>query len=166
MDRQRNVWNHLVDWIFKINSYRVLSLSFQEQFNFLGRRLMNCATYDLSVMFGHSTLIMEPRSRYSSVASLLTSPTGDFEPENSLLVANRGEIAIRVVRAGHQLGHKTITIYSPEDSLSMHRYVANESYQIGEKGEFTPVGAYLAIDRIINIAKHRRVTVIHPGNLS
>ncbi|KAJ3273515.1 pyruvate carboxylase [Terramyces sp. JEL0728] len=103
------------------------------------------------------------RSRYSSVASLLASPKTDFDHENALLVANRGEIAIRVVRAGHQLGHKTITIYSPEDSLSMHRYVANESYQIGDKGEFTPVGAYLAIDRIVSIAKHRRVTVIHPG---
>ncbi|TPX62454.1 pyruvate carboxylase [Spizellomyces sp. 'palustris'] len=80
-----------------------------------------------------------------------------------LLVANRGEISIRVIRAAHELGLKAISVYSHEDRLSMHRYKADESYQIGEPGQYTPVGAYLAMDEIVKIAKERRVMVIHPG---
>ena len=96
----------------------------------------------------------------------------DFEPLTpgslpkypSLLIANRGEIAIRLIRASHELGLRAISIYSHEDRLSMHRYKADESYQIAaHDGEMTPVGAYLAIDKIIDIAKSRNVSVIHPG---
>jgi pyruvate carboxylase len=64
------------------------------------------------------------------------TPTGSKGP---LLVANRGEIAIRIIRAGHELGMNILSIYSHEDRLSMHRYKADESYQIGEAGETTPV---------------------------
>lgn len=80
-----------------------------------------------------------------------------------LLVANRGEIAIRIIRAAHDLGLQTVAIYSWEDRFSMHRYKSDESYLIGEHGVFSPVGAYLAQDRIIQIAKERNVSAIHPG---
>eukprot|EP00842_Homolaphlyctis_polyrhiza_P001701 jgi/Hompol1/2531/HPOL_006037-RA len=58
---------------------------------------------------------------------------------------------------------RAISIFSHEDRLSMHRYKAEESYQIAESGVFTPVGAYLAIERIVEIAKSRHVAAIHPG---
>ncbi|KAJ3114100.1 pyruvate carboxylase [Phlyctochytrium bullatum] len=81
----------------------------------------------------------------------------------AILVANRGEIAIRVMRAGFELGMTTISIYSNEDRLSMHRYKADESYQIGTVGQYSPVQAYLAIDEIVSIASRRGVACIHPG---
>ncbi|CAO3642812.1 unnamed protein product [Cunninghamella blakesleeana] len=80
-----------------------------------------------------------------------------------LMVVNRGEIAIRVCRTAHELSMRTVAIFSHEDRLSMHRYKADESYQIGELGKFTPVGAYLAQDEIVKIAKERGVSMIHPG---
>ncbi|KAJ3329159.1 pyruvate carboxylase [Blyttiomyces sp. JEL0837] len=81
----------------------------------------------------------------------------------TLLAANRGEISIRCIRAGKELGLRTISIYSHEDRLAMHRYKADESYQIGKPGQFAPVQAYLAIDEIIKIAVEHGVTCIHPG---
>ncbi|ORX49779.1 pyruvate carboxylase [Hesseltinella vesiculosa] len=80
-----------------------------------------------------------------------------------LMVVNRGEIAIRVFRTAHELSMRTVAIFSHEDRLSMHRYKADESYQIAEVGECTPVGAYLSQDRIVQIAKERGVSMIHPG---
>ncbi|HEY0832382.1 MAG TPA: biotin carboxylase N-terminal domain-containing protein, partial [Azospirillum sp.] len=68
-----------------------------------------------------------------------------------LLVANRGEIAIRVLRAATELGIATVAVYSREDRLALHRFKADESYQIGEgKG---PIEAYLDIGAIIAVAK-------------
>lgn len=67
-----------------------------------------------------------------------------------VLVANRGEIAIRVFRACSELGLKTVAIYSKEDSGSYHRYKADESYLVGEG---KPIDAYLDIEGIIEIAK-------------
>lgn len=81
----------------------------------------------------------------------------------TILVANRGEIAIRVIRTAHELSMHTVSIYSYEDRLSMHRYKADEAYQIGQKGQFSPVKAYLAIDEIVKIAKQHNVSMIHPG---
>src|SRR2546428_5775193 len=78
-----------------------------------------------------------------------------------LLVANRGEIAIRVFRACTELGISTVSIYTEEDKLSLHRYKADESYLVG-KGK-PPVGAYLAIDEIVDLAKSIGVDAIHPG---
>ncbi|TPX30589.1 pyruvate carboxylase [Synchytrium microbalum] len=103
-------------------------------------------------------------SRKSSMLDLLDLDisTGSSDAPR-VLIANRGEIAIRVIRGARELGWKTVAIYSHEDRLSMHRYKADESYQIGEVGQFTPVGAYLAIDEILKIAKARNVQVIHPG---
>jgi len=78
-----------------------------------------------------------------------------------LLVANRGEIAIRVFRAATELGLRTVAIYAEEDRFSRHRFKADESYQLNkEKG---PVGAYLDFENIVAIAKSKGVTLIHPG---
>ena len=78
-----------------------------------------------------------------------------------LLVANRGEIAIRVFRAATELGIDTVAIYSHEDRFSLHRFKADEAYQVGEgKG---PVQAYLDIPGIIDIARRVGADAIHPG---
>ena len=78
-----------------------------------------------------------------------------------VLVANRGEIAIRIIRACHDLGLNTVAIYSKEDILSGFRTEADESYIVGES--LTPLGAYLAIDEIVALAKKRGADAIHPG---
>jgi len=78
-----------------------------------------------------------------------------------VLVANRGEIAIRIFRACHELGIRTVAIYTEEDKLSLFRTKANEAYLIGKnKG---PVEAYLNIDEIISLALKKHVDAIHPG---
>ena len=78
-----------------------------------------------------------------------------------VLVANRGEIAIRIFRACHELGIRTVAIYSEEDKRSLFRTKAHEAYQIGKnKG---PVEAYLNIDEIISLALKKNVDAIHPG---
>lgn len=82
---------------------------------------------------------------------------------NKILVANRGEIPIRIFRTAHELSMQTVAIYSHEDRLSAHRLKADESYVIGAKGQYTPVQAYLQMDEIINIAKKHDVNMIHPG---
>lgn len=78
-----------------------------------------------------------------------------------VLVANRGEIAIRVFRACRELGIRSVAIYSEEDKNSLFRTLADESYQIG-KGK-APVEAYLSIGEIIELAKAKAVDAIHPG---
>ncbi|KAI9665089.1 MAG: pyruvate carboxylase [Bathelium mastoideum] len=82
---------------------------------------------------------------------------------NKILVANRGEIPIRIFRTAHELSLQTVAVFSHEDRLSMHRQKADEAYVIGERGQYTPVGAYLAGDEIIKIAKAHGVNMIHPG---
>ncbi|SMQ52135.1 unnamed protein product [Zymoseptoria tritici ST99CH_3D7] len=82
---------------------------------------------------------------------------------NKILVANRGEIPIRIFRTAHELSLQTVAVYSHEDRLSMHRQKADEAYVIGKRGQYTPVGAYLAGDEIIKIAKAHGVHFIHPG---
>ena len=78
-----------------------------------------------------------------------------------VLVANRGEIAIRVFRACKELGIRSVAIYSEEDKNSLFRTVADESYQVGKNR--TPVEAYLGIAEIIGLAKAKDVDAIHPG---
>ena len=79
----------------------------------------------------------------------------------SVLVANRGEIAIRVMRAASELGLRTVAVYSHEDRFSLHRTKADESYLIGRgKG---PVEAYLDIEDILRVARESDATAIHPG---
>ena len=80
---------------------------------------------------------------------------------NKVLVANRGEIAIRIFRACYDLGLHTVAMYSAEDTYSLFRTRADEAYLIGE-GK-TPLGAYLDIPGIIDLAKRRGVSAIHPG---
>ncbi len=80
---------------------------------------------------------------------------------NKVLVANRGEIAIRVFRACNELGIRTVAIYSKEDAGSYHRYKADEAYLVGEGKK--PIEAYLDIEGIIKIAKAHDVDAIHPG---
>ncbi|MDT3960543.1 pyruvate carboxylase [Staphylococcus kloosii] len=80
---------------------------------------------------------------------------------NKLLVANRGEIAIRIFRAATELDIQTVAIYSNEDKGSLHRYKADESYLVGE--DLGPADSYLNIERIIEVAKRAEVDAIHPG---
>src|SRR5690625_515473 len=78
-----------------------------------------------------------------------------------ILVANRGEIAIRILRAASEINLTTVAIYTYEDRYSQHRYKADESYQIGENDE--PLKPYLDGDAIIAMAKKKKVDAIHPG---
>ena len=78
-----------------------------------------------------------------------------------VLAANRGEIAIRIFRACYDLGLNTVAMYSKEDTLSLFRTKADEAYLIGEKN--SPLGAYLDIGEIIDLARRRGVDAIHPG---
>ena len=78
-----------------------------------------------------------------------------------ILVANRGEIAIRVMRAANEMGKKTVAVYAEEDKLSLHRFKADEAYLIGQG--LSPVGAYLSIPEIIRVAKMAGADAIHPG---
>src|ERR1700739_3868917 len=85
----------------------------------------------------------------------------ETNPIHKLLAANRSEIAIRIFRAANELGLRTVAVYSQEDRLALHRFKADEAYQVGAgKG---PVEAYLDIAGIIAIAKEHDVDAIHPG---
>src|SRR5947209_9038873 len=78
-----------------------------------------------------------------------------------LLALNRGEIAIRILRAANELKLKTVAVFSQEDRLSLHRFKADEAYLIGRgKG---PVQAYLDVDGIVALAAEKEVDAIHPG---
>ncbi|MBK0400940.1 pyruvate carboxylase [Limibaculum sp. M0105] len=78
-----------------------------------------------------------------------------------ILVANRGEIAIRVLRAANELGKRTVAIFAEEDKLALHRFKADEAYQVGAgKG---PVAAYLDIEDIVRVAVECGADAIHPG---
>ncbi|KQI69791.1 pyruvate carboxylase [Loktanella sp. 3ANDIMAR09] len=78
-----------------------------------------------------------------------------------ILIANRGEIAIRVMRAANEMGKKTVAVFAEEDKLSLHRFKADEAYRIGEG--LGPVAAYLSIEEIIRVAKMAGADAIHPG---
>lgn len=83
------------------------------------------------------------------------------KPIQKLLVANRSEIAIRVFRSAHELGVRTVAIYSHEDRFALHRFKADEAYLVGKAGE--PIRAYLDISGIVSLAKQIGVDAIHPG---
>ncbi|MEF2071232.1 pyruvate carboxylase [Consotaella aegiceratis] len=88
-------------------------------------------------------------------------------PIRKLLVANRSEIAIRVFRAANELGLKTVAIWAEEDKLALHRFKADESYEVGRGPHLAkplgPVEAYLSIDEVIRVAKLSGADAIHPG---
>src|SRR5258705_3275182 len=80
---------------------------------------------------------------------------------SKVLVANRGEIAIRAFRAAYELGVGTVAVYAYEDRNSQHRLKADESYQIGEIGH--PVRAYLSVDEIVATARRAGADAVYPG---
>ncbi|PYE85221.1 pyruvate carboxylase [Phyllobacterium leguminum] len=88
-------------------------------------------------------------------------------PIKKILVANRSEIAIRVFRAANELGLKTVAIWAEEDKLALHRFKADESYQVGRgphlPRDLGPIESYLSIDEIIRVAKLSGADAIHPG---
>jgi pyruvate carboxylase len=94
-----------------------------------------------------------PRSKSKSFPAI--------RPVAKLMAANRSEIAVRVFRAGTELGLRTVGIFAQEDRFCIHRFKADEAYQVGAgKG---PVAAYLDIESVIGIAKEKGVDAIHPG---
>ncbi|KAF9048277.1 pyruvate carboxylase [Hymenopellis radicata] len=113
----------------------------------------------LAAMFAASP--SAPGTPVHSIQTMRRKAAGHGGPLTKILVANRGEIAIRVFRTAHELAMHTVAIYSYEDRLSAHRQKSDEAYQVG-KG-LTPVGAYLAQDDIIKIALEHGVDMIHPG---
>jgi pyruvate carboxylase len=88
-----------------------------------------------------------------------TSPV--IRPLRKLMAANRSEIAVRIFRAGTELGIRTVAVFAQEDRLSIHRYKADEAYQVGQ-GQ-GPVAAYLDIESIVGVAQEKGVDAIHPG---
>ena len=80
---------------------------------------------------------------------------------DKVMAANRGEIAIRVMRAARELSLKTVAIYSYEDRYNMHRSKADESYMLSK--DKSAIGAYLDIPTIVDIAVKNGVSAIHPG---
>ena len=90
-----------------------------------------------------------------------SAPSRAIRPFKKLLAANRSEIAIRIFRAGTELGLRTVAMYAQEDRFCLHRFKADEAYLVGQgKG---PVAAYLDIDGIVTMAKEKGVDAIHPG---
>ena len=88
-------------------------------------------------------------------------------PITKILVANRSEIAIRVFRAANELGLKTVAVWAEEDKLALHRFKADESYQVGRgphlSADLGPIESYLSIDEMIRVAKLSGADAIHPG---
>ncbi|MEX2519074.1 MAG: biotin carboxylase N-terminal domain-containing protein, partial [Paracoccaceae bacterium] len=80
---------------------------------------------------------------------------------SKILIANRGEIAIRVMRAASELGKRTVAVYAEEDKLGLHRFKADEAYKIGEG--LGPIEAYLSIKEVIRVARECGADAIHPG---
>ncbi|MHA6325138.1 pyruvate carboxylase [Roseivivax sp. CAU 1753] len=78
-----------------------------------------------------------------------------------ILIANRGEIAIRIMRAANEMGKKTVAVFAEQDKLGLHRFKADEAYRIGEG--LGPVQAYLSIPDIIRVARESGADAIHPG---
>jgi pyruvate carboxylase len=98
---------------------------------------------------------------HSAAPSAGATSTSTLRPIRKLMAANRSEIAVRIFRAGTELGMRTVAVFAQEDRFCIHRYKADESYQVGQgKG---PVAAYLDIESIIGVAKERGVDAIHPG---
>ncbi len=106
-------------------------------------------------------IITSPRRWSSQLAALPARSSDTMKKITKLLVANRSEIAIRVFRSAHELGIRTVAIYAYEDRFALHRFKADEAYQVGGTGE--PIRAYLNIAAIIAIAQQHGVDAIHPG---
>jgi pyruvate carboxylase len=83
------------------------------------------------------------------------------QPFQRLLVANRGEIAVRILRAATELNIRTIAMYTYEDRFALHRFKADEAYKIGEPGK--PIASYLDIENIVKKAVEWKIDAVHPG---
>jgi pyruvate carboxylase len=102
-----------------------------------------------------------PRKKTTAATPAPAPAAPAIRPIKKLMAANRSEIAVRIFRAATELHLRTVAIYAQEDRLCIHRYKADEAYQVGEgRG---PVAAYLDIDSIVGIAKEKAVDAIHPG---
>ena len=102
-----------------------------------------------------------PASKASPPAPAAAVISSAIRPIKKLMVANRSEIAIRVMRAATELGIRTVAIYANEDRFCPHRFKADEAYQLdATKG---PLGAYLDVEGIVALAKEKGVDAIHPG---
>ena len=84
-----------------------------------------------------------------------------MKPIKKLLAANRSEIATRVFRSAHELGIRTVAIYSHEDRFALHRFKADEAYPIGKPGE--PIRSYLDIAGIVELCQRYEIDAVHPG---
>ncbi|MEL7258867.1 MAG: biotin carboxylase N-terminal domain-containing protein, partial [Pseudomonadota bacterium] len=86
---------------------------------------------------------------------------------NKILIANRGEIAIRIMRAANEMGKRTVAVFAEEDKLGLHRFKADEAYQIGSGPHLPkpmgPIESYLSIEEVIRVAKLSGADAIHPG---
>ncbi|MFM7929553.1 MAG: biotin carboxylase N-terminal domain-containing protein, partial [Pirellula sp.] len=82
-------------------------------------------------------------------------------PIRRILAANRSEIAIRIFRSAHELGIRTVAIYSHEDRFALHRFKADEAYAIGKPGE--PIRSYLDIPAIVDLCLENKIDAVHPG---
>ena len=80
---------------------------------------------------------------------------------NKVLVANRGEIAVRAFRAAYEIGADTVAVYPVEDRNSLHRSIATQAYKIGAEG--SPVKAYLDIDEVLRVARKSGADAVYPG---
>ncbi|HUR59135.1 MAG TPA: pyruvate carboxylase [Opitutaceae bacterium] len=99
--------------------------------------------------------------RPAAAAASASAAPAAVRPIRKLMAANRSEIAVRIFRAGTELNLRTVAVFAHEDRLCIHRYKADEAYQIGTgKG---PVAAYLDIESIVATAKEKNVDAIHPG---
>ncbi|MBS1180932.1 MAG: cfiB [Proteobacteria bacterium] len=103
------------------------------------------------------TLAVKPARESTNVVSRMELAV----PITKVLVANRSEIAIRVFRAANELGLKTVAVFAEEDRLALHRFKADEAYQIG--AGLGPIEAYLSISEILRVAKESKADAIHPG---
>ncbi|XP_055372836.1 pyruvate carboxylase, mitochondrial-like isoform X1 [Condylostylus longicornis] len=117
-------------------------------------------------LFGAHSAIKLLRQRSSAVRVWLINKNAysteiEYKPIRSVLVANRGEIAIRVFRACNELGIRSVAIYSEQDKMHMHRLKADEAYLVGK--DLPPVAAYLDIPEIIRVCKENNVDAVHPG---
>lgn len=110
---------------------------------------------------GIRALRQAPRIRIFNINKNKYSTNVEYKPIRSVLVANRGEIAIRVFRACSELGIRSVAVYSEQDKMHMHRQKADESYLVG-KG-LPPVEAYLNIPEIIRVCKENDIDAVHPG---
>jgi pyruvate carboxylase len=95
------------------------------------------------------------------VTPLVAEDAAPARAIRKIMVANRSEIAIRVFRTSHELGIRTVAVYSQEDRFALHRFKADEAYRVGKTGE--PIRAYLDIEGLIAIARQYDVDAVHPG---